>query len=83
MRPKHKKTEWGVKLNVFCSKYGLTLTSVAEQAGVKRSVVYAASVGRTAGYETIAKLDSYMEQYERIQHAALIAELEAAKQAFQ
>jgi predicted DNA-binding protein YlxM (UPF0122 family) len=78
---RHKKTDWGVKLYAFCHKYGLTKKEVAEAAGVKVSVIYAASVNRTAGHEVIKKVDDFIEQYERKQHEALLAEYEAALKA--
>ena len=66
---RHKKTEWGLKVKLFCNKHGITIKEIAEATGVKASVVYATSVNRTAGYEVIKTVDAYMEQYEAAQQA--------------
>ena len=61
---RYPKNEFGIALGTFCDKYGLSVSFVAEAAGVKRSTMLAAGIGRTAGHELVPKVYAYMAEYE-------------------
>lgn len=61
---RYPKTEFGIELKVFCSKHGLTIESVAKNAGVNYATLLSCTTGRSPGYELIPKVKEYMATYE-------------------
>ncbi len=58
------KTEWGIKVVNFKERYGLTLNTLAEAAGVRTSVLRQVMIGKTPGYEITEKVNSFIAEYE-------------------
>ena len=57
------KTEWGLMINDFLRRYGLTLTELARMTGVKYHTILAIQVNRTPGIFAVPKINAFIEEY--------------------
>lgn len=59
------KTDFGIEVRVFTAQYGITIKSLAEQAGVNYKTLIDATTGRCPGHELIPTVRDYMQSYEQ------------------
>ena len=64
MRNLKPMTDWGVEVKSFLARQGMSLTRLAELAGVKRGTLQETLVGRTEGHEVKPAVRRVMEEME-------------------
>lgn len=57
-------SEFGIKVTVFCAKFGFTKKQLAQEAGVPYVSLLAATTRRRAGHATREAVEPIMEKYE-------------------